>query len=77
MVFLGDEEGAIQNVLGGQSDGGRNPLTVWDNILTVWEAAGGKRELVAFIIAQEASNKNWDGRTRNSMAANFAEALRR
>jgi hypothetical protein len=38
---------------------------------------GVKRELAAFILAQEASYKNWDGGTRNSMAADFAEALRR
>jgi hypothetical protein len=35
MVFLGDEEGAIQDVLGGQSDGGRDSLTVLNNVLTV------------------------------------------
>jgi hypothetical protein len=38
---------------------------------------GAKRELAAFILAQEASYKNWDGGTRNSMAENFAEALQR
>jgi hypothetical protein len=38
---------------------------------------GAKRELAAFILAQEASYKNWDGGTRNSTAANFTEALRR
>jgi hypothetical protein len=38
---------------------------------------GVKRELAAFILAQEASSKNWDGGTKNSTAANFAEALRR
>jgi hypothetical protein len=38
---------------------------------------GAKRELAAFILAQEASYKNWDGGTRNSMAANIAEALQR
>jgi hypothetical protein len=38
---------------------------------------GTKRELAAFILAQEAFYKNWDGGTRNSTAANFAEALRR
>jgi hypothetical protein len=35
MVFLGDEEGAIQDVLGGRSDGGRDSLTVLNNVLTV------------------------------------------
>jgi hypothetical protein len=38
---------------------------------------GAMRELAAFILAQEASYKNWDGGTRNSTVANFAEALRR
>jgi hypothetical protein len=38
---------------------------------------GANRELTAFILAQEASYKNWYGGTRNSTAANFAEALRR
>ncbi len=71
MVFLGDEKGAIQGVLGGWSDGGCDPLTFWNNVLTVWEAAGAKRELAAFILAQEASYKNWDGGTRNSTAANL------
>jgi hypothetical protein len=41
-VFLGDEEGAIQDVWGGRSNGSRVSLTVWDNILTLWEAAGGE-----------------------------------
>jgi hypothetical protein len=34
-AFLGDEEGAIQDMQGGQSDGGRGSLKVLDNILTV------------------------------------------
>jgi hypothetical protein len=34
-----------------------------------------KSKLADLILAQEASSKNWDGGTRNSMAANFAEAL--
>jgi hypothetical protein len=34
-VFLSDEEGAIQDVQGGQSDGGSGSLTVLDNILTL------------------------------------------
>ncbi len=38
---------------------------------------GAKRELAGLILAQEASYKNWDGGTRNSAAANLAEALRR
>jgi hypothetical protein len=38
---------------------------------------GAKSELADLILAQEASYKNWDGGTRNSTAANFAEALRR
>jgi hypothetical protein len=38
---------------------------------------GAKCDLAAFILAQEASYKNWDGGTRNSTAANFTEALRR
>jgi hypothetical protein len=38
---------------------------------------GAKCELAAFILAQEASYKNLVGGTRNSTAANFAEALRR
>ncbi len=42
MVFLGDEEGAIQDVLGSRSDGGHDSLTVLNNVLTVWEAAGGE-----------------------------------
>jgi hypothetical protein len=42
MVFLGDEEGTIQDVWGGRSDGGRDSLTVWDNILTLWVAARGE-----------------------------------
>jgi hypothetical protein len=29
-------------VWGSRSDGGRNSLTVWDSVLTVWEAAGGE-----------------------------------
>jgi hypothetical protein len=56
---LGDEEGAIQYVWGSRSDGGRDSLTVWDNVLTVWEAAGGKDKLAGLILAQEASYKNW------------------
>jgi hypothetical protein len=35
-VFLGDEDRAIQDVWGGLSDGGRNSLTAWVNVLTVW-----------------------------------------
>jgi hypothetical protein len=35
MVFLGDEEGAIKDVLGDRSDGGRDSLTVLNNVLTV------------------------------------------
>jgi hypothetical protein len=34
-VFLGDEEGGIQDVQGGRSDGGCGSLTILDNILTV------------------------------------------
>jgi hypothetical protein len=41
-VFIWDEEGAIQDVQGGRSDGGRASLTVLDNILTLSEAAGGE-----------------------------------
>ncbi len=33
------------------------------------------RGLAAFILAQEASYKNWDGGTRNSTAANYAKAV--
>ncbi len=36
---------------------------------------GAKSELTGFILSQEASFKNWDGGTRNSTVANFAEAL--
>ncbi len=43
-VFLGDKEGAIQDVWGSRSDGGRDPLPVWDNVFTVWEATQGRRE---------------------------------
>jgi hypothetical protein len=50
-----DEKGAIQDVWGGWSDGGRDSLTVWDIILTVWEAPGAKNELAGLILAQEAS----------------------
>jgi hypothetical protein len=42
MVFLWDEEGAIQEVQGSQSDSGRSSLKVLDSILTIWEMAGGK-----------------------------------
>ncbi len=42
MVFLGDEEGAIQDELGSRSDGGRRSLTVLNNALTILEAARGK-----------------------------------
>jgi hypothetical protein len=35
MVFLGDEEGAIQDDLGGRSDGGHGSLTVLNNVLIV------------------------------------------
>jgi hypothetical protein len=35
MVFLGDDEGAIQDVLSGRSNGGRDSLIVSDNVLTV------------------------------------------
>jgi hypothetical protein len=42
MVFLRDEEGAIQDVLGGRIDGGCDSLTVLNNVLTVGEAAGGE-----------------------------------
>ncbi len=41
MVFLGDEEGAIQDELDGRDDGGRGSLTVLNNALTIWEAARG------------------------------------
>jgi hypothetical protein len=41
-VFLEDEEGAIQDLWGGRSDGGLYSLTVSDNVLTLWEAVGGK-----------------------------------
>jgi hypothetical protein len=39
-VFLRDEEGAFQEVWGG-----RDSLTVWDIVLTVWEAAGGEERV--------------------------------
>ncbi len=42
-VFLWDEEGAIQDLQGVQSDGSHGSLTVLDNFLTLWEAAGGRR----------------------------------
>ncbi len=35
MVFLGDEEGAIQDEFGGRSDGSRGSLTVLNNALTI------------------------------------------
>jgi hypothetical protein len=42
MVFLGDEEGAIQDELGSRSDGGLGSLTGLNNTLTVREAARGE-----------------------------------
>jgi hypothetical protein len=50
MAFLGDEEGATWDVQNGQSnsgsrsDGGGNSLIVLDNVLTVYESAGGKEQ---------------------------------
>jgi hypothetical protein len=35
MLLLGDEEGAIQDELGGQSDDGLGSLTILNNALTV------------------------------------------
>jgi hypothetical protein len=35
-----------------------------------------KSELADLILTQEASWKHWDGGMRNSVAANFAKALR-
>jgi hypothetical protein len=42
-VFLENDEGAFQDMWGGRSNGGRASLTVWDIILTVWEAARGDK----------------------------------
>jgi hypothetical protein len=39
-----DEEGAIQNVLGDQSDDGAAFFTISDNVLTVGGSAGGKKQ---------------------------------
>ncbi len=39
-VFLEDEEGAIQDVRGGRSDGGRDSLTA--SLTLFFEAAGGE-----------------------------------
>ncbi len=49
------EEGAIQDVQGGRNDGRCSSLTVLDNILTVGESVGAKRELAGLTLAQEAS----------------------
>jgi hypothetical protein len=35
MAVLGDEEGAIQEMLGSRSDDGHSSLTVLDKVLTV------------------------------------------
>ncbi len=58
MVFLGDEEGAIQGILGGRSNGGRDSLTVLNNILTVLEAAGGVERAGRLHSRQETSKKS-------------------
>jgi hypothetical protein len=52
---LGNEEGAIQDMRAGQSDGGRDSLTVLDNFLTFGSQPGVKSELACLILAQEAS----------------------
>ncbi len=72
-VFIGDEKGAIQDVWGGRSDGGRDSLIVWDIVLTVWEAAGSKE--LASQSHSRSGEKRWDGGTRSSTLANFAEVL--
>ncbi len=53
-AFLGDEEGAIQDVQGGQSNGGHSSLTALDYIHTVFESRlRANSELAGLILAQE------------------------
>ncbi len=72
-VFIGDEKGVIQDMWGGRSSSRRDSLIVWDIVLTVWEAAGG--EELASQPHSHSGEKRWDGGTRSSTLANFAEAL--
>ncbi len=46
-IFIGDEEGAIQD-----TQGGRGSLRVLNNILTVWESARGKERLAGLILTR-------------------------
>jgi hypothetical protein len=48
-------------VAGDHSNDCRGFLTILDNVLTVCETAGGKRELAGLSLNQEASQKELDG----------------
>ncbi len=75
-VFLGDEEGAIRTCKAAEA---MAAAILWQSETTfsLFERRpGAKSELASLILAQEVSYKNWDKGTRNSAAANFAEALR-
>jgi hypothetical protein len=75
MVFLGDEEGAIQDVIGCRSDGGRDSLTVLNNVLTVREAARGEERAGRLHSRSGGLLEELRWGTKNSTAANFAAAL--
>ncbi len=74
-VFLWDD-GGIQDVQDGLSDGGRSSLTVLDNIHTLWEAARGKEQAGRPHSHSGGLLEMLRWGTRNSMATNFTEALR-
>ncbi len=61
MALWGDEEGAIENVSGDQSDNRHRFLTILDNVLTVGGHLGVKSELTGLNINQEASQKELEG----------------
>ncbi len=70
-VFLGDEEGTIQDVWGGRSNGGCDSLTILDKVLTVREAAGGEERAGRPHSHSGVLLKRLGWGTRNSMLVNF------
>ncbi len=72
----GDEEGAIQNVPGDQSDDRQSFLTILDNVLNVVGRPGGKNQASRHQ-TQSGGLPVWaGGGTKNCTPANVAEALR-
>jgi hypothetical protein len=76
-ALRGDEEGAIQNLIGDLSDDRRGFITILDNVLTVGGSARGEKQADRLQPQSGGLPERAGGGTKNGAVANVAEALRR